>query len=188
MLKELRSKMQKKESKMAKTTMQTTIISSPSNQESYGLAPCPISPISLPIEVDEDTISWDLGVRKSNGDCIYWDRYGVTKKCIDGTTITWIKKPTLSDAIYYSSSSTSSYYRFHCDGSVEAKYNQESFYWSSEIEGTYEEGEIIYDKEDAFEEEDTPIPCIVCGSDCRGWDYEKWGICSRDCLSENYRY
>jgi hypothetical protein len=29
-----------------------------------------------------------------------------------------------------------------------------------------------------------PIPCAMCGNDCRDSDYEKWNLCSRRCMVE----
>jgi hypothetical protein len=37
-----------------------------------------------------------------------------------------------------------------------------------------------YDERDEYEERF--IPCCVCGSNCEGGDYERYGICSRYCL------
>ncbi len=32
-----------------------------------------------------------------------------------------------------------------------------------------------------------PIPCVMCGADCRGSDYEKWSLCSRRCMVRECR-
>ena len=42
-------------------------------------------------------------------------------------------------------------------------------------------------KEDCREEcreEETYIPCCICGANCDGSDYESWRVCSRRCLVE----
>jgi hypothetical protein len=35
--------------------------------------------------------------------------------------------------------------------------------------------------------DETPISCRICGGDCRGCDYEKWGFCTRSCMVEATR-
>jgi len=172
---------------MPKTVQSTTTITSPTDEVSYGYSPCPIRPSSVVLQDESNGLSWANGIKQSNGDYIYWNECEVRKSCADGTRITWFNKPTLADV---TKNINGTYYRFHNDGSVEAKYNgyDKIFVWSPEIDGVAEEGELIWthfnqDKEE-YEENEEPVPCRVCKSDCRGYDYEGSSICCRDCLND----
>lgn len=173
---------------MAKTYMSTTTIVSPTDEITYGYSVCPIRPSSVVLHDESNGLSWANGIKQSNGDYIYWNEYEVRKSCADGTSITWFNKPTLADA---SKIINGTYYRFHNDDSVEAKYNgfDKTYLWSPNFDGVAEEGELIWShfNEDSqeYEENEKPVPCRVCGSDCRGSNYEDCSICSNDCLNND---
>ena len=168
--------------------MQTTIINSSNAEVSYGFEACPIAPSSVIYRDETNGLSWAEGIKQSNGCHIYWNKEEVRKNCADDSSIMWIKKPTLADAVM---NKHGTYYRFHSDGSVEATYDgfrNTTFRWSSEVEGDAEKGELIwthYNQEtEEYEENEKPFPCQICEKDCRGCDNEGWQLCSNDCLGK----
>ena len=175
---------------MPKTVMSTTIINSPDSDVSYGYSMCPIKPHMFGGD-QGSTPSWAVGVKCANGDHIYWDEDLVRKNCADETVITWIKKPTLSDAICMSKVRKGEYYRFYSNGCVELKYEMDTttYCWSEEMDGVEEEGTIIWNhfNEDIqeYEQNERPVPCKECGGDSRGAYNEAWEFCSDNCFSEN---
>jgi hypothetical protein len=158
---------------MPKTFMSTTIINSPDKDVSYGFSMCPIKPHMFKGD-QGSTPSWAVGIKSANGDHIYWDEGLVRKNCADQTVITWINKPSLSDAIDLSKVRKGEYYRFYQDGSVEVKYEMSdtTYYWSEEIDGNEEGGTIIwnhFNKDiEEYEQNETPVMCKQCGGDSRG--------------------
>lgn len=173
---------------MAKTYISTTTIVSPTDEISYGYAPCPIPPSFLLPQDESNGLSWAEGIKQSNGDYIYWSELDIRKSCADGTSITWFKKPTIADSMNFINGT---YYHFNTDGSVEAKYNgyDKTYHWSPEIYGVAEEGELIWthfnEATQEYEENEKPVPCKVCGNDCRGSNYEDLPLCSDTCLNVN---
>ena len=175
---------------MTKTVISTTTIQSPDHEISYGLSKCPVSPQSL-INVSGicSSMSWGVGLTLSNGDRIYWDEDMIRKHSGNDNVVTWFKAPTISDAV--NSKLTGTYYQFYANGSIEVKYemDERKYYWSEEVDSVEEEGAIIWnhfneDKQE-YEENEEPVPCKICKSDCRGSNYEDCLICSSECLNKN---
>jgi hypothetical protein len=109
----------------------------------------------------------------------------------DGITKIWYNKPTLKMA--FADKGAGSYYEFREDDSVFHSYlnsfgDKISIEWSPPAYTSITEGTALkgYFDTESYTYEDT-IPCNICGSDCVGGDYEKWGFCSRSCMVESTR-
>ena len=169
---------------MVKTRLSTTTIVSPTDEISYGYEACPIAPPTVIGEIG-DTLSWAIGVTCADGTRIYWDEETVSKHLADGTTISWFKAPTMTEALKHS---TGAYFRFHQNGLIERTYGTDKhYYWSEEVDCLEEEGTVIWnhfneDKQE-YEEKEDPVPCTVCEKDCRGSYDEAWSFCTAKCQS-----
>jgi len=114
---------------------QTVIITDKMGQNTVGLSVCPVAPY------DKKALAPALAVNTVDGP-VLWYSDKTIKYCHDGRKYTWLKKPTLKDAV--ESRESGSYYEFNIDGSVNAKINGLDYIWPvSENNGIPELGECV---------------------------------------------
>jgi hypothetical protein len=133
----------------------------------YGMEPAPICPHPYTTDDKDEFIVMKV---KDKSVITWWKNNLIIKILPDGTTKTWVPKPTLEKVVKGSLLDMNGgwYYKFNSDGSVVAKHSQALFYWSGSIPGKAEVGERLTQYEyDSKEYEDEEAELLYKTKDCR---------------------